>query len=255
MTQKALFEKCTRCSVEMTQTVKSSIEYVRYNASDEVAQWPVGNQGLLYDRSWMVVNQNGVCTTQKQEPRLCLVQPLIDLEKNVMTIKAEGMDLISVSLEEDSERPTSVCQSKVCSHRVQTYSCGERLAAWFSEFLGRPCDLIRQCSDVQRNAKQTHEKGETPAVAASLSLVNEAQYLLINQTSVFQLSDQITARLGESLPLQKLIHRFRANIVISTNEPFEEDKWDEVAVGSLRFKVQNNCSRAVVRKESRWRRG
>ncbi|XP_060103806.1 molybdenum cofactor sulfurase isoform X3 [Heteronotia binoei] len=212
----------------------------------QVAEWPVGNQGLLYDRSWMVVNQNGVCITQKQEPRLCFVQPMIDLEKKVMTIKAEGMDLISVSLEEDGGTPAPICQSKVCSHRVQTYSCGGRLAAWFSEFLGRQCYLIRQCSDSQRNAKQKHEKGETAVMAASLSLVNEAQYLLINQTSVLQLSDQITSRLGESLPLQKLIHRFRANIVISTNEPFEEDKWDEIAVGSLRFKVMGPCHRCLV---------
>ncbi|XP_060103805.1 molybdenum cofactor sulfurase isoform X2 [Heteronotia binoei] len=212
-------------------------------AAFEVAEWPVGNQGLLYDRSWMVVNQNGVCITQKQEPRLCFVQPMIDLEKKVMTIKAEGMDLISVSLEEDGGTPAPICQSKVCSHRVQTYSCGGRLAAWFSEFLGRQCYLIRQCSDSQRNAKQKHEKA---VMAASLSLVNEAQYLLINQTSVLQLSDQITSRLGESLPLQKLIHRFRANIVISTNEPFEEDKWDEIAVGSLRFKVMGPCHRCLV---------
>ncbi|KAJ6657819.1 hypothetical protein lerEdw1_001869 [Lerista edwardsae] len=53
-------------------------------------QWPIGNQGLLYDRNWMVTNHNGVCITQKQEPRLCLVQPMIDLEQNVMLIKAEG---------------------------------------------------------------------------------------------------------------------------------------------------------------------
>ncbi|XP_054847805.1 molybdenum cofactor sulfurase [Eublepharis macularius] len=215
-------------------------------AAFEVAQWPVGNQGLQYDRNWMVVNQNGVCITQKQEPKLCLVQPLIDLEKNVMTIKAEGMDPISVSLEEDSGSQTPVCHSKVCSHRVQTYSCGERLAGWFSEFLGRQCYLIRQSSDFKRNANQKHEKGEATPTAAPLSLVNEAQYLLINRTSVLQLSDQITARLGESLPLQKLIHRFRANIVISTNEPFEEDKWDEIAIGSLHFKVMGPCHRCLV---------
>nr|XP_056713238.1 molybdenum cofactor sulfurase [Euleptes europaea] len=234
-------------SGRMPVTVTNIYLYpIKSCAAFEVAQWPVGNQGLLYDRSWMVVNQNGVCITQKQEPRLCLIQPLIDLEKSTMTIKAEGMDPISVSLEEDSGRQTPICQSKVCSHRVQTYSCGGRSTAWFSEFLGRECHLIRQCLDVKRNAKQKHEKGMALVTAASLSLVNEAQYLLINRTSVLQLSDQITARLGESLPLQKLIHRFRANIVISTNEPFEEDKWDEISIGSLRFKVMGPCHRCLV---------
>ncbi|KAL0613406.1 LOW QUALITY PROTEIN: Molybdenum cofactor sulfurase [Plecturocebus cupreus] len=59
-------------------------------AAFEVTRWPVGNQGLLYDRNWMVVNHNGVCLSQKQEPRLCLIQPFIDLQHRIMVIKAKG---------------------------------------------------------------------------------------------------------------------------------------------------------------------
>ncbi|XP_053119151.1 molybdenum cofactor sulfurase isoform X2 [Hemicordylus capensis] len=214
-------------------------------AGVEVMQWPIGNQGLLYDRSWMVANQNGVCITQKQEPRLCLVQPMIDLEQNVMIIKAEGMDPISVSLEENSGRLTKISQSKVCSHRVQTCDCGRTAADWFSEFLGRQCCLIRQSSDFKRNANKD-EKGEVSTKAASLSLVNEAQYLLINRTSILQLRDKIAAKLGEPILPQELIHRFRANIVISTSEPFEEDKWEEIAIGTLHFKIMGPCHRCLV---------
>uniref|UniRef100_A0ABM5GQW4 Molybdenum cofactor sulfurase n=1 Tax=Pogona vitticeps TaxID=103695 RepID=A0ABM5GQW4_9SAUR len=211
-------------------------------AAFEVIEWPIGNQGLLYDRSWMVANQNGVCITQKQEPRLCLVQPLIDLEQDVMIIQAEGMEPISVSLEENSGGLTKICQSKVCSHRVQTYDCGERVADWFSTFLGRQCRLIRQSSDSQRNA---NKKDET-AAAELLSLVNEAQYLLVNRTSILKLKDQVAERLGEPLIMEQLIGRFRANIVISTNEPFEEDLWEEIAVGTLTFKVMGPCHRCLV---------
>ncbi|XP_077773789.1 molybdenum cofactor sulfurase [Podarcis muralis] len=215
-------------------------------AAFEVMRWPIGNKGLLYDRSFMVANHNGVCITQKQEPRLCLVQPFIDLEQNVMIIRAEAMDPISVSLEEDSESLTQTCQSKVCSHRVQTQDCGGRAADWFSAFLGRQCRLIRQSSDFKRNANKKDEKGETSAARASLSLVNEAQYLLINRTSILQLRDKVVERLGESLPPQELVHRFRANIVVSTDEPFEEDLWEEIAVGPLRFKVIGPCHRCLV---------
>ncbi|XP_070584996.1 molybdenum cofactor sulfurase [Erythrolamprus reginae] len=214
-------------------------------AAFEVMQWPIGNQGMLYDRNWMVTNQNGVCITQKQEPRLCLIQPLIDLEQNVMIIKAEGMNPISVSLEEQGGTLTEICQSKVCSHRVQTYDCGEKLADWFTKFLGRQCRLIRQSSDFKRNSSK-NKKGETPAAVPSLSLVNEAQYLLINMTSILQLREQVTASLGESLLPQELIYRFRANIVIRTNEPFEEDLWDQIAIGPLHFRVLGPCHRCLV---------
>uniref|UniRef100_A0A8D0FEQ3 Molybdenum cofactor sulfurase n=1 Tax=Strix occidentalis caurina TaxID=311401 RepID=A0A8D0FEQ3_STROC len=185
----------------------------------EVTEWPVGNQGLLYDRNWMVVNQNGVCITQKQEPRLCLVNPSIDLKKNIMVIQAEGMDPISVSLEENTGKEAVICESKVCSHRVKTYDCGEGIAGWFSLFLGRPCRLIRQSSDMKNRSHQKNTKGLSSATNISLSLVNEAQYLLL----IFSFS------LSTLAP-----------------ESFEEEEWAEISIGALRFQVMGPCSRCQI---------
>ncbi|KFP27990.1 Molybdenum cofactor sulfurase, partial [Colius striatus] len=212
----------------------------------EVAEWPVGNQGLLYDRNWMVVNQNGVCMTQKQEPRLCLVNPSVDLTKKVMIIQAEGMDPISVSLEENTGKETVICESKVCTHRAKTFDCGDRIAAWFSMFLGHPCRLTRQSSDMKNRSHQKNTKGPTPATNISLSLVNEAQYLLINIASILHLKEHVSARLEEPLETEELIQRFRANIVISAPESFEEEEWAEISIGALRFQVVGPCSRCQI---------
>ncbi|NWU97734.1 MOCOS sulfurase, partial [Upupa epops] len=212
----------------------------------EVTEWPVGNQGLLYDRNWMIVNQNGVCLTQKQEPRLCLVYPSIDLKQNVMVIRAEGMDPVSVSLEENTGKETVISESKVCSHRVKTYDCGDGIAGWFSMFLGRPSRLIRQSSDMKNRSHQKHTKGPGSAANVSLSLVNEAQYLLINTASILQLKEYISARLEEPLEIEELIRRFRANIVISAPESFEEEEWAEISIGALRFQVVGPCSRCQI---------
>ncbi|NXY40253.1 MOCOS sulfurase, partial [Ceuthmochares aereus] len=212
----------------------------------EVTEWPVGNQGLLYDRNWMVVNQNGVCMTQKQEPRLCLVTPSIDLKQNIMVIEAEGMDPVSVSLEENTGKETVISESKVCSHRVKTYDCGERIAGWFSMFLGRPCRLIRQSSDMKNRSHQKNTKGLASAANISLSFVNEAQYLLVNVASILQLKEHVSARLEVPLELEELIRRFRANIVISAPESFEEEEWAEISIGSLRLQVVGPCSRCQI---------
>ncbi|NXU50010.1 MOCOS sulfurase, partial [Turnix velox] len=160
----------------------------------EVTEWPVGNQGLLYDRNWMVVNQNGVCMTQKQEPRLCLVNPTIDLEQKIMVIQAEGMEAISISLEENTGKEAVICESKVCSHRVKTYDCGERIAGWFSSFLSHPCRLIRQSPDPKTTSHQKNTRGLASSPNISLSLVNEAQYLLINVASILWLKEHISAK-------------------------------------------------------------
>ncbi|KAK1337756.1 LOW QUALITY PROTEIN: hypothetical protein QTO34_002389 [Cnephaeus nilssonii] len=218
-------------------------------AAFEVTQWPVGHQGLLYDRSWMVVNHNGICLSQKQEPRLCLVQPRIDLQQRIMVIRAKGMEPIEVPLEENGEW-AQICQSKVCADRVNTYDCGEKISSWLSRFLGHPCHLIKQSSDFQRNAKKSRGKGQPAGAQATLSLVNEAQYLLINTSSVLELQQQLHASdengREELFPMRDLISRFRANIITSGASAFEEEKWEEISIGSLHFQVLGPCHRCQM---------
>ncbi|XP_039094908.1 molybdenum cofactor sulfurase isoform X2 [Hyaena hyaena] len=217
-------------------------------AAFEVTKWPIGNQGLLYDRSWMVVNRNGVCLSQKQEPRLCLIQPFIDLQQKIMVIKAKEMEPIEVPLEENGER-TQICQSKVCADRVNTYNCGEKISSWLSSFLGHPCQLLKQSSNFQRSAKK-RGKDQSSGSTATLSLVNEAQYLLINTSSVLELQQQLKSsdEHGEEelFPTKELISRFRANIITNGTRAFEEETWDEISIGSLRFQVVAPCHRCQM---------
>nr|XP_004666857.2 molybdenum cofactor sulfurase [Jaculus jaculus] len=218
-------------------------------AAFEVTVWPVGNQGLLYDRSWMVVNHNGICLSQKQEPRLCLIQPFIDLQQKVMVIKAKGMEPIEVPLEEDNGQ-AQICQSRVCMDRVNTYDCGEKISSWLSKFFGRPCHLIKQSSNFQRNAKKKPEKDPSPGTTATLSLVNKAQYLLVNTASAMELQQQLRASDNngkeEVLPMKDLISRFRANIITNGTKAFEEEEWQELSIGSLRFQVVGPCHRCQM---------
>ena len=55
-----------------------------------VSSWPVGEKGLLYDREWVVVGETGAVISQKQEGRLCLVQPSVDLQSNTLTLYFPG---------------------------------------------------------------------------------------------------------------------------------------------------------------------
>ncbi|KAI5940195.1 Molybdenum cofactor sulfurase [Manis javanica] len=219
-------------------------------AALEVTSWPLGNHGLLYDRGWMVVNHNGICLSQKQEPRLCLIQPFIDLQQRIMIIKAKGMEPIEVPLEENGEW-AQICQSKVCADRVNTYDCGEKISSWLSKFFGRPCRLIKQSSDFQRNArKKKHGRDQSADTTATLSLVNEAQYLLINRSSVLELQQQLKYSdengKEELFPVKDLISRFRANIITKGTRAFEEEKWDEISIGSLHFQVLGPCHRCQM---------
>lgn len=56
----------------------------------ETDEWPLESYGFLYDRNWAVVSETGTCITQFEEPKLCLVQPYIDLKKGTMTLVYAG---------------------------------------------------------------------------------------------------------------------------------------------------------------------
>ena len=51
----------------------------------------MGGQGFLYDREWMVLSEHFSVLSQKQEPRLCFIQPSLDLSTQTMTLTAKGM--------------------------------------------------------------------------------------------------------------------------------------------------------------------
>ncbi|XP_053732014.1 molybdenum cofactor sulfurase [Synchiropus splendidus] len=214
----------------------------------EVSNWPVGSRGLLYDRGWMVVNGNDVCLSQKREPRLCLIRPEVHLPSNTLHLQAAGMEGISVPLEGTMGANYPECQSKVCGDRVETVDCGDEAAMWLTKFLGQPCRLIRQ------NPNSTRDKKQRPGRAAtstSLSLVNEAQYLMINRASVEHIRDLMRSRMdgseGDQLPdTENVISRFRANLVIAGVEPFEEDNWSQLFVGNTRFTVGGPCGRCQM---------
>ncbi|KAM9726692.1 molybdenum cofactor sulfurase [Menidia menidia] len=208
----------------------------------EVHDWPVGPLGLLYDRGWMVVNGNGVCLSQKRETRLCLILPQVHLPSNRLLLQAPGMDTISVPLENHLElSPASrVCHSKVCGDRVEAVDCGDEAASWLSDFLGQPCRLIRQNPEFTREMRK--KKPGEAACSPFLSLVNEAQYLMINRVSVELIQNLMSSRQdgceGDQLPdTQNVIRRFRANLVIAGVEPFEEDNWSHLIIGNTRFMV------------------
>lgn len=53
--------------------------------------WKIGPKGFDFDREWMIVKDNGVCLTQKQTPRMCMICPKIDLKEKVLILTFKGV--------------------------------------------------------------------------------------------------------------------------------------------------------------------
>ena len=121
-------------------------------------------------------------------------------------------------------------------------NCGEQVSKWLTNVLRRKCQLVRQ-SPLYKRFQHSHTLDHTPNRA--LSLVNEAQYLLLNRSSLEQLAQKIRDRdaMGrEGLDVDTLAARFRANFVIETGQEdaYIEEDWEKVRIGTHLFQVWSN---------------
>ena len=95
--------------------------------------------GLLYDRAWMVVDAQGHFVSQRELPRMALIQPSFRMGQ--LVIKAPGMLALHLALDA-AESPARV---QVWDDVIDACDMGDVAAQWFSDFLGpaAPADLKR----------------------------------------------------------------------------------------------------------------
>ncbi|CAD0197426.1 unnamed protein product [Chrysodeixis includens] len=208
------------------------------------SSWRIGQKGFEYDREWMIVKDNGVCLTQKQNARMCLIRPKIDLQLRVMTLHFKGRSHVTIPLDQKPQnrlKESSFCHSKVCTDTVQGYDCGDEVADWISEALEISyLRLIRQSSDDHRVQKKKHDGDQK-----LLSLSNQAQYLLINKATVRWLSNKIHDPLFVD-DIESLTDRFRGNIIIDMENELAERDWNKLIIGNHEFRVEGLCPRCQM---------
>ncbi|XP_046392268.1 molybdenum cofactor sulfurase isoform X2 [Ischnura elegans] len=169
----------------------------------QVERWPVGVNGLLYDRQWMIVTSNGVCVTQKIAPSICMIQPKIDLEGELLLLNYPGMQQIALPLHIDniaSIPDSSLCISKVCGKKVQVVDCGDNVAEWLTSAIQIPSlGKLRLQAQNCDSAEFATRKLKNSNLGQTRSLSNQAQFLLINYASVQWLMGKIDQGIEDSL--------------------------------------------------------
>src|SRR5260370_33130827 len=117
---------------------------------------PVGARGLAFDREWMIVDGDGRFVTQRDVPRLALVEP--SLTTGALELKAPGSGRLVVPLERDgAARPVTVWRDS-----IPAVDQGDAAAAWLSSALQLPLRLVRVDLAVRRYCNVTYA-GETGA--------------------------------------------------------------------------------------------
>jgi uncharacterized protein YcbX len=199
-------------------------------------QAQVVETGLDFDRAWMVVDPHGEMLTQRELPRLALVQP--QFRHSELLLQAPGM--LGLHLQLDTvETATRV---RVWDDVVKAYDMGALAAQWFSDFLGTQARLVRFDPEQQRLS----EAAWTGSIQAENSFSDGFPLLVVNQASM----DDLNARLAAKGLAAATLQRFRPNLVLSGLQPFDEDHIDELDIetdeGQVRLRLVKPCVRCDI---------
>lgn len=192
--------------------------------------------GLEFDRSWMVVDADCMFVTQRQLPRMALIQPT--LKTLEMVLRAPGMMALHVALD-TVEKPTQV---QVWGDKVAAYDMGNLAAQWFTDFLGQPLRLVR--FDPQQ--KRLSDKAWTGDIEAENAFSDGFPILVTSTASL----DEVNRRLRLTGQPDISLARFRPNIVLDGLDAHGEDHLDEIAFasaqGEIRLKLVKPCTRCSI---------
>jgi uncharacterized protein len=188
----------------------------------------VMGKGLQYDRRFMLVEEGGLCMTQRVFPKMALFKVSMDKEQIIVTYKGEAISFPAIPSTIQEAKPVQIWDDLVMANEVSA-----DISKWFSERLDKPCKLVffpeenPRAVDAQYNVNDEH-----------VSFADAYPLLIIGQSSLDDLND----RLAEPLPM----NRFRPNLVFTGGQPYEEDDWRNFSVGKTRFIAVKPCARCVL---------
>ena len=192
-------------------------------------EWELDRYGLALDRAFMVVDaERGLFLTQREEPRLALVATRID--GSTLTLSAEGAGGVAIDLAQRDGLRTPI---EVWRHQGDGVDQGPEAAAWLSALLGRPLRLVRIPPDHARRVNP--ERSPEPALTA---FSDGYPLLVLTSASLDDLNTRLPAPLGTA--------RFRPNLVIDGAEPYAEDAWRRIRIGTLELDVVKGCDRCAI---------
>ena len=202
----------------------------------ELKESVLTDTGLDLDRAWMVVDEQGEFVTQRQLPRMALIQPT--LTSFDMIVKAPGMSALKLAIDEVAA-PVTV---KVWDDSVKAFDMGDEAADWFSDFLKKTVRLVRFDPEQKRLSDMTWTKG----IEAKNGFDDGFALLVTSVASLKVLNDKLAAAGEKAVTMQ----RFRPNVVLTAIDAYDEDRLDTLNIttqqGVVKLKHVKPCARCTI---------
>jgi uncharacterized protein YcbX len=184
--------------------------------------------GFADDRRWMAVSSAGRFLTQRELPRLALIQPR--LSPTELLLSAPGMPQIAIQLPGALERRCVTIWNDSCD----AFDEGDDIAHWLQGLLRRDCRLVR----FDPAHRRLSSRAFTGEIEAENRFTDAFPVMLIGNASLADLN----ARLPQALPM----NRFRPNIALEGAQPYDEDRMDELRTAGICLKLVKPCTRCCI---------
>jgi uncharacterized protein len=187
----------------------------------------VERRGLQYDRRWMLVDENNKFISQRECPKMATIA--VEIGERALIVNAEGM-AVTIPLEPDTSDRIEV---RIWRNLCEAVLLSDRINAWFTEVLERPCRLVYMPQETSRRVNPKYDVNNS-----IVSFADGYPFLLVGEASLADLNK----RLDNPIPM----NRFRPNLVVSGAPAFAEDEWKKIAIAETTFHVVKPCDRCSI---------
>jgi uncharacterized protein YcbX len=188
--------------------------------------------GIRHDRRFMVLDAGGTIVTQREHPRMALVE--VALGDGRMTLFAPGSTArATVPLEPDGP----LRRVRIWNDEVDAVDVSGEAAAFFSEHLAQRCSVVFMPYDVLRPVEEPYGRPED-----RVGFADAYPLLVASLASLADLNARLEATGSSPVPMD----RFRPSIVVEGGDPYAEDRATRMRIGSLVVRTPKRCSRCQV---------
>lgn len=202
------------------------IDIIRYPLKSGAAQHLLNTQvsliGIEGDRRFMLAEPSGKFITARKDPQLLGID--LQVEGGSVSIFCDGK-LLGTFSTTSSDRLEVNVWSRTLS--VMQLTEASKLV---SELVGREARLVFNDADAEDIAEKRYPWGPILSDGYPLLLTNNASLEALDAASggVFEMA------------------RFRPNLVIDGDTPWQEDSWSAFRIGSVLFERKKPCERCVL---------
>ncbi len=196
-------------------------------------------RGLRHDRRWMLTDKDGMFFTQREFPKMALIE--VGVSDDGLYVTAERFGTLEIPLEPETGdiRHVTIWQS-VCVGEVYSAVVSE----WFSDVLGTGCQLVYMPDSTRRSVNPRFDKGDD-----IVSLADGYPLMVIGEKSLKDLNARlvnIEEGADKSVCVPLPMNRFRPNLVVSGSDAFAEDDWKRIRIGDAVLRSTKPCERCVI---------